>query len=67
MVTYESIVKKLGFDPIYAPPEYDSADLYEDDSKPSRYHVLSEEEAEFLLDKMLKAKKEGILPLTPKK
>lgn len=67
MVTYEGIVKKLGFDPIYDPPEYDSADSYEDDSKPSQYHVLNEEEAEFLLDKMLKAKKEGILPLTPKK
>lgn len=61
MVTYEEIVKKLGFDPIANSPGKNSHALNEDDSKPSRYHVLNEEEGRFLLKKMLEAKKKGIL------
>lgn len=44
-ITYESICKKLGFDPqIYKP----NISEYEDDSKTSPFSVLSLEESLFL-------------------
>lgn len=46
-ITYESICQKLGFDPMVDKQKYDSA---EDDSKPSRFSVLSLEEHLFLMD-----------------
>lgn len=51
-ITYESIVQKLGFDPMDPPePEFHG---HEDDSIPNPYAVLTLEEEEFILDIMLK-------------
>lgn len=51
-ITYESIVQKLGFDPLNPPePEFHG---HEDDSIPNPYAVLTLEEEEFILDIMLK-------------
>ena len=61
MITYEDIVKKLGFDPINNPRKFDNPAPYEDDSIPSPYRILNEEEKDFLLEKMLEAKKQGSL------
>lgn len=50
-ITWESIIRKLGFDPRkglkYEPNKNDWA---VDDSKPNPYSVLNEEESQFLED-----------------
>lgn len=51
MITLESIIKKLGFDPrekATADPKED--DWVIDDSKPNPFSVLTREESKFLLD-----------------
>lgn len=57
MVTYEGIVKKLGFDPITNPRDYSHASMQEDDSRPSVYSVLNDEELDFMIAKLCKGKK----------
>ncbi len=57
MVTYEEIVKKLGFDPIANPRDYSRIPIQEDDSKPSVYSVLNEEELDFMIEKLCKGKR----------
>ena len=56
MVTYEDIVKKLGFDPIANPYDYSDLPDYEDDSTPSIYSVLNDEELDFMVERLRKAK-----------
>lgn len=53
-VTYESICKKLGFDPLSYKPK---ASDYEDDSRTSPFSILSLEESIFLNDYLMKNKK----------
>lgn len=51
VITWESIIKKLGFDPrLPMPVEKTKDDWLIDDSKPNPYSVLSEEESQFLED-----------------
>lgn len=50
-ITFESICKKLGFNPITDKYDYKTSG-YEDDSKTSPFSVLSLEESDFLCDYM---------------
>ena len=50
-ITFENICQKLGFNPLTDKQNYKFSG-HEDDSKPSRYSVLSLEEIEFLCDYM---------------
>ena len=50
-ITYESVCKKLGFDP----ENYVSVvSDYEDDSKDNPFSVLTQEESDFLYDYIMK-------------
>ncbi len=59
MVTHEDIVKKLGFDPILEPFDPNNFSGFEDDSKPNPFSVLSDEEADFITEELLEAKRQG--------
>lgn len=51
MITLESIIEKLGFDPREKVPEDPNKDGWIiDDSKPNPFSVLTREESKFLLD-----------------
>lgn len=51
MITLESIIEKLGFDPREKVPEDPNKDDWVvDDSKPNPFSVLTREESKFLLD-----------------
>lgn len=50
-ITFESICQKLGFNPLTDKYDYKLSG-HEDDSKPSRYSVLSFEEIDFLCNYM---------------
>jgi hypothetical protein len=51
MITLESIIEKLGFDPREKVPEDPNKDEWIiDDSKPNPFSVLTREESKFLLD-----------------
>ena len=58
MVRYEDIVKKLGFDPITGYYDY-HYEGHEDDSHLSPFSILTDEESDFLYEKMREAKKNG--------
>ena len=62
MVTREEIVKKLGFDPILEPLDYENIPACEDDSTPNPFSVLNDEEADFITEELLEAKKQGRIP-----
>lgn len=51
-ITYESIVQKLGFDPM-DPPEREFHG-HEDDSIPSPYRDLTEEERDIIIEHAIK-------------
>ena len=55
MINYDSICKKVGFDPMTSNRVNECSD-YEDDSKPSPYSVLNLEELNFLIDYLKKNK-----------
>ncbi len=66
MVNRDEIIKKLGFDPILDPFDPDSVPDYEDDITPNPFSVLSDEEAYFITEELLEAKRQGRLPSYPK-
>ena len=56
MISYESICNKLGFDILkdgIPKLEYDPETVHEDDSKPSRWSVLTYEELKWLDDNIM--------------
>ncbi len=61
MVTHEDVVKKLGFDPILEPFDRNSLSDSEDDSKPNPFSVLNDEEADFITEELLEAKRQGLI------
>lgn len=57
-ITFESICKKLGFNPLVNPPERHFSG-HEDDSQKSPYAILTLEESEFLCEYVKKYKSEA--------
>ena len=56
-MTYSDICKKLGFDPVVDGYNYKYSG-HEDDSQVSPFHILTEEESDFLLGYMIAHRKE---------
>ena len=56
-MTYSDICKKLGFDPVVDGYNYKYSG-HEDDSQVSPFHILTEEESDFLLGHMIAHRKE---------